>query len=243
LGAIFTFAMRQGLRSDNPAIGVAKFKDRQSQRYLSPAELGRLGATLTELADAGASAAGLAVIRLLALTGARKGEIEALRWAEVDAANSCLRLRDSKTGFRIVPLGAPALTVLAALPRDDASPFVFPARVWPSAASPKGAPPKPKHYIGTPKVWLQARAAAKLSDVRLHDLRHTYASLAAAGGQSLPLIGAILGHRDVKTTAQYAHLADDPVKMAAERTSAAAEAALAGKSAEIIPMSRGGRGG
>jgi integrase len=236
LGAIFTFAVRRGLRRDNPVAGVERFKDRQSQRFLSADELARLGTALTDLAGGGVNAQGLAVIRLLALTGARKGEIEGLRWSEVDVERGCLRLADSKTGARVIPLGAPALVALQGIKRQASSPFVFPAQGRPATEARGKAKTTPKHYVGTPRVWLKVRAAAGLPDVRIHDLRHTYASLAAAGGQSLPLIGRILGHRDVKTTAQYAHLADDPVKVAADRTAAAAEAALAGKSAEVIPL-------
>jgi len=103
------------------------------------------------------------------------------------------------------------------LPRMKGSAFVFPAEG-----------DLKKHYVGTPKVWLKVREAAKLDDVRLHDLRHTFASFGAAGGLSLPLIAAILGHKDVKTTQQYAHLADSPVKAAADRTTAAIDGAMNG---------------
>jgi integrase len=107
------------------------------------------------------------------------------------------------------------MACLQGLSRSDASAFVFPA---------DGA--EGRHYVGTPKVWERVRADADLPNVRLHDLRHTYASFAAAGGLSLPMIAAILGHRDVKTTQQYAHLADSPVKSAADRTAAAIEGAM-----------------
>jgi integrase len=93
-----------------------------------------------------------------------------------------------------------------------------------------------RHYIGTPKVWEKVRAAADLPNVRLHDLRHTYASFAAAGGLSLPLIAAILGHKDVKTTQQYAHLADSPVKAAADRTAAAIDGAMQGRRGEVVAL-------
>jgi integrase len=222
LGAIFAFAVREGLRADNPVRGVARFKDSQSQRFLSGEELVRLTSALAEAGENGANQHGLNAIRLLTLTGARKGEIEGLRWSEVDFERACLRLADSKTGARIVPLGAAALAALHGLPRSKTSAFVFPA-----ACNDK------RHYVGTPKVWEKVRAAAGLQDVRLHDLRHTFASYGAAGGLSLPLIAAILGHRDVKTTQQYAHLADSPVKAAADRTAAAIEGAMQGRSAKV----------
>ncbi|MDI6623184.1 MAG: tyrosine-type recombinase/integrase [Brevundimonas sp.] len=224
LGGIFTFAVKRKLLTTNPVTGVKRFRDGESQRFLSAAELGRLGSALANL-DANRKA--LAIIRLLVLTGARRGEIEALRWSEVDMDRGCLRLGDSKTGAKVIPLGPPALVVLEGVDREKGSPFVFPATGRPK-----------KHFIGTAKVWNKARQLAGLEDVRIHDLRHTYASLAASGGQSLPLIGKLLGHRDVKTTARYAHLADDPVQAAADRTAESASAALAGTVGEVVPFRR-----
>jgi integrase len=222
LGAIFAFAVREGLRSDNPVRGVERYRDNQSQRFLSGAELARLTAALSAAEATGANKHGLNVIRILTLTGARKSEIEGLRWSEVDFDHNCLRLADSKTGARVVPLGAAALAALEALPRSKTSAFVFPAER-----------DNKRHYVGTPKVWEKVRAAADLADVRIHDLRHTFASFGAAGGLSLPLIAAILGHRDVKTTQQYAHLADSPVKAAADRTAAAIEGAMSGRPSNV----------
>jgi len=224
LGGIFTFAVKRKLRPTNPVTGVKRFRDGESQRFLSAAELGRLGGALAHLA---ANEKGLAIIRLLVLTGARRGEIEGLRWAEVDLDRRCLRLGDSKSGAKVIPLGPPALVVIEAITREKGTPFVFPATDLPQ-----------QHYVGTAKVWNKARIAAGLRDVRIHDLRHTYASLAASGGQSLPLIGKLLGHRDVKTTARYAHLADDPVQAAADRTAESASAALAGMVGEVVPFRR-----
>lgn len=229
LGAIFTFAVKRKMRPDNPVHGVQRFKDGSSQRFLSPEELGRVGNAL-QREELGAK--GRAVIRLLILTGARKSEIEGLRWSEVDMNGARLLLRDSKTGAKVIPIGPAALQVLKEIDKDPASPFVFPAE----RTMTESADEPPKHYVGTPKVWQRARRIADLPNVRLHDLRHTYASLAAAGGQSLPLIGKLLGHKDVKTTAQYAHLADDPVRLAADRTSDAAAAALSGNNAETDPI-------
>jgi integrase len=226
LGGIFSYAVKLKLRSDNPVHGVERYKDRKSQRFLDADELGQLGLALEAHERHGQ---GVNVIRLLALTGARKGEIEGLRWSEIDAAASCLRLADSKTGQKIVPLGAAALAVLLGIDRYGTSPFVFPARDVKA-----GGPDR--HFLGTPKIWRAVTAAAGLEGVRLHDLRHTFASLGVGGGHSLPMIGKILGHADVKTTAQYAHLADDPVKQAVDRISSAAAAALTAKSADVIPL-------
>jgi len=248
LGGIFAFAVRHKLRPDNPVHGVARYKDGRSERFLSGDELGRLGKAIAAAEAEGRSANGLGVIRLLVTTGARKGEIEALRWDEVDFERSALRLRDSKTGAKVVAIGAQALTLLAELAKrakaeraaaeseaeaagvvlPPPSPFVFPAS--------RGAA---LHWTGTKRVWEAVRASAGLPDVRLHDLRHTYASLAvgaAGGGQSLAVIGKLLGHKDVRTTARYAHLADDPVKQAADRIAAAAAAGLSGRSAEVVDL-------
>lgn len=222
LGGIMGFAIKRRMRPDNPVHGVERYKDRQSQRYLSGEELGRLGVALDALGEHNPAAV---IIRLLLLTGARKGEIEGLRWSEVEAGLSCLRLGDSKTGAKVVPLGAPALALLLSVPRHEGSPFVFPGRAGPD-----------RHFVGTPKVWQEVAQAAGLGGVRLHDLRHTFASLGAGGGFSLPMIGKILGHADVKTTARYAHLADDPVKSAVNRISETAAAALSGKSGQVVDL-------
>jgi integrase len=147
----------------------------------------------------------LAAIRLLVLTGCRKSEILTLQWDHVDFERSCLRLPDSKTGAKVVQLGAPALAVLAKFPRVE-------NYVLPGAAA-------GKHLVGLPRVWERLRKRAKLTDVRLHDLRHSFASVGAASGDSLLVIGKLLGHRDPKTTSRYAHLADDPLKAAADRIS------------------------
>ena len=225
LGAIFTFATQEGLLTSNPVRGVERFRDQKSQRFLSKEEVANLTKALSDLEKDGANAHGVTVIRLLTLTGARKSEIEGLKWSEVDLERSCLRLEDSKTGARVLPIGAPAKQILGTLPRSAQSPFVFP-----SAKNPDG------HYVGTPKLWEKVKREAELPGVRLHDLRHTFASFGIAGGLSLPLIAALLGHKDVKTTQQYAHLADDPVKAAADRTAGA----LAGLMELVPPVSSTG---
>jgi len=146
----------------------------------------------------------IAILKLLIFTGARKGEIETLKWADLDLESGYLRLSDSKTGQKAIPLNAGALEVLASLPQLVGSPYVFPAHRGDG------------HYEGTPKVWRIVRAKAGLEDVRLHDLRHSFASIAVSGGASLPIIGALLGHTNSATTQRYAHLHDDPLKAASE---------------------------
>ena len=183
---------------------------------------------MTALEAEGANPAAIAIIRLLAFTGARKSEIASLRWSEVDLARGYLRLGDSKTGAKIIPIGAPACEVLAGVEAIDSSEFVFPATSGDS------------HFQGVEKVWRKARLAAGFPDLRLHDLRHSFASVGLARGDALPVIGAILGHADVKTTSRYAHLADDPVKLAADAISKSVQAAFSSKpSAEIIPITAG----
>lgn len=249
LGGIFSFAVRHKLRPDNPVHGVTRYKDGRSERFLSTQELARLGETIEAAEAEGRNAMGLAVIRLLVMTGARKGEIEALRWDEVDFEQSALRLKDSKTGAKAVSIGAQPLALLAEL-AEKAKAERLEAEVKARAEGEELPPPSPYvfpaskgaalHWTGTKKVWEAVRAKAGLPDVRLHDLRHTYASLAvtaAGGAHSLAVIGKLLGHKDVRTTARYAHLADDPVKQAANRIAAAAAAGLSGRSADVVELS------
>ena len=118
-----------------------------------------------------------------------------------------MRLPDSKTGAKVVPLGKPALELLETLPRLDDNPYVFPGS--------KGT----KHFVGLPKVWERIRSDAGLDDVRIHDLRHSFASVGALRGESLLIISKALGHQNMETTAGYAHLTDDPLKAAVDRIS------------------------
>jgi integrase len=230
LGGIFTFAVRRGIRPDNPTAGLQKFKDRKAERFLSPKEMGALGEALAASDAAGGNTTASRIIRLLALTGARRGEIEALRWSEVDAERNMLRRLDSKTGQKIVPLGAAAMLLIADAPRVKGSPFVFPAPTDPD-----------KHFGNVVKTWRAVRAAAGLDDVRLHDLRHSFASAGLASGQGLVLLGKLLGHADVKTTARYAHLADDPVRTAADRIAGSIAAAMQGGNGDNVEPIRGRR--
>ena len=214
LGSIFSFAVNHGLRTDNPVRGVKKFKARKLERFLSLTELARLGEALTVAERAGESQIATAAVRLLMLTGARKSEILGLQWKWIDFEHGCLRLPDSKTGARVIPLGAPALELLASLPRIEGNPYVLPGH-------------KPgRHLVGLQKSWERFRTRAGLEDVRLHDLRHSFASVAVAGGDSLYLVGKVLGHQHASTTERYAHLADDPLRAVADRTASTIAAAM-----------------
>jgi integrase len=151
----------------------------------------------------------LAIIRLLLLSGARKTEIEGLRWDEIDAERGLIRKAHSKTGPKVMMLSEPMRAIIEAQPRLSESPWVFPGR------SGKG------HYVGTPRIWKKVRERAKVEDVRLHDLRHSAASFALASGLSLELIGGLLGHAQPRTTARYAHLAADDLHRASDKTAKA----------------------
>ena len=221
LGAMLQWAVSQGYRADNPAKGVSLNKLQRRERFLSAKELAKLGEALAAAEKAGSNRQSLAAIRLLLLTGCRKNEILSLRWEHVDFEHGALRLPDSKTGAKVVPLGAPALAVLAGLKpsagkgnsskRPD---YVFPA------ARGEG------HHVGLPAVWRKVSKAAGLHGVRIHDLRHGFASVAVAGGSSLYIVGKVLGHTQAATTERYSHLDLDPVRAVADRTSRKLEAAL-----------------
>ena len=214
LGAMFTFAVNRGLRPDNPVRGIKKYASNKHERFLSPAELGQLGMALSEGEKNGVNPTAINAIRLLIMTGCRKSEVLNLQWQNVDFERSCFRLPDSKTGAKIVPIGAAVLKLLEGLPRIKDNPYVLPGE-------------KPEsHFVGLPRVWEKIRANAELDNVRLHDLRHSFASVGAAGGDSLLMIGKLLGHRDSSTTARYAHLADDPLRATADRISNKIAAAM-----------------
>ncbi|MAZ03673.1 MAG: integrase [Sneathiella sp.] len=217
LGGIFSYAFDCGLIETNPVRGVKRFADKKGHRYLSQHELVALGQALVDGEERGLNPQALNILKLLVFTGARKGEIETLRWDAVDFDGGYLRLADSKTGQKAIPLNAGALEILSKLPSLEGSPFVFPAHR------------SEGHYEGTPKVWRIIRSMAGLDDVRLHDLRHSFASIAVSGGASLPIIGALLGHTDNATTQRYAHLHDDPLKAASEAVGGKIAAAMGGQ--------------
>ena len=190
----------------NPCRPVVRYRERKRERFLTDGEFERLGRALDEtLFDGGASAQSVAAIRLLMLTGCRRGEILSLAWRDVDLRARELRLRDTKTGARVVPLSPSAVEILARLKRETTSEWVIPG-------------PNPEmHMRKLGNAWRRIRARAGLHDVRLHDLRHSFASRALALGESLPMIGRLLGHSRVESTARYAHLARDSVHTAAAK--------------------------
>jgi integrase len=234
LSKLFALAERWGLRpaGSNPCRGIDKYKEKPRRRYLSGDELGRLGAVLDRAEADGAitwtDAKGLpharhvdpfatAAVRLLLLTGCRLGEILTLTWPAVDRERGVLRLADSKTGQKDVVLNAPALAVLRSLPHVDDNPFVIVGR----------RADQPRADLHGP--WRAIRDAAGLTGMRLHDLRHSFASVGVNAGMALPLLGGLLGHRNTSTTQRYAHLQDDPLRVAAEEIGARLSAALGGE--------------
>lgn len=208
LSGALSFGVRRRLCAGNPALGVRKFPSRKLERFLAPDELARLGEVLSAAEALGvANPLHLAAIRLLILTGCRRNEILTLKRSHVDRQHACLRLADSKTGQKVVHVGAAAIAVIDACPEVPGNPYVLPGRGGEG------------HLVNIQTTWGELRKAAGLDDVRLHDLRHSFASFGAAAGDSLMVIGALLGHRSAKSTERYAHLSDAPVKGAAERIS------------------------
>ena len=210
ISKMFSMAEMWGMRPDgsNPRLHIKKYPEEKRERYLSQKELSDLGSVLNEAEEMGVdNIYAISAIRLLIFTGCRLNEIMSLKWTEVDFANSCLRLSDSKTGARVVHLGPPALDLLKNLKQQPKNPWVICGKI----------PGTNRKEIQ--KFWQRIRKRAGIEDVRIHDLRHSFASNAVAQGMSLPMIGKLLGHTQVQTTARYAHLAADPVKAAASSVS------------------------
>ncbi len=203
LSKMFSLAEVWGWRPDgtNPCRHVKRYKEHKRERFLSPEETERLGQVLREAEEEMPSA--VAAFRLLLLTGCRMSEIRDLRWDYVK--NDCIELPDAKTGGRVVPLGPEASAVLSAIPRDEDNPWVIAGRLPGS------------HLTDLQRPWRRIRKQAGLEGVRIHDLRHSFASRALALGESLTMIGKLLGHTQVQTTARYAHLARDSIQTAAAR--------------------------
>ena len=190
----------------NPCRALRRYRTRKRERFLRPEEYRRLGRALRQAeAEDEIWPPAIAAVRLLVLTGCRRGEILNLGWDDVDRTSGDLRLRDAKAGPRMVPLTKPVLGVLDAIPRRPENPWVI-----------AGQRPG-KRLTGLHHYWRPIRERAGLADVRLHDLRHSYASRALALGESLYTIGKLLGHTSVATSARYAHLMREAEREAAVR--------------------------
>lgn len=174
-------------------------RDFQQAASLAPA------VAATPMRQPSGTLAAVTAIRLLLPTGCRLSEIQTLGWEDVNLQAGEIKLCDGKTGARMVPLSGAAASVLSALPRQEDNPWVIVGR-------------KPgAHHTDLQHPWRRIRARAGLDDVRIHDLRHSYASRALALGESVTMIGKLLGHTQVQTTARYAHLARDSIQNAAAR--------------------------
>jgi len=215
LSKMFNLAEVWGLRPDgsNPCRHVPKYREHMRERYLSQAELQRLGMVLSTAAEDGTETPYIvAAFRLLILTGCRLGEIQTLKWEYITPHG--MELPDTKTGARRIPLPQAARDVLAALPRDPGNPYVIAGKV------------EGRYATDLQHPWRRIRERAGLDGVRIHDLRHTYASNAVSSGMPIQMVGRLLGHTQLQTTMRYAHLADDPVNRAAEENAARLSAAI-----------------
>lgn len=248
IGSMYSFAERSALVPEgfHPAKGIEKYRESRRERFLTTAELERLGNAIREAETKGIpwkidpskptakhtpkgalsrmSPFAAAAIRLLLFTGCRLREILHLRWAHVDLERGLLFLPDSKSGRKTVILNAPAMAVLAGLPRLG------------SFAIPGDNPERPRPDLKRP--WKTVTLHAGLAGVRLHDLRHTFASFGAGGGLGLPIIGRLLGHAQTTTTARYAHLDNDPLRHASETIAGRLSDALDGsKKTSVVLLS------
>jgi integrase len=207
LSKMMNLAERWGERIDgsNPCRHVEKYRENKRDRFLSAEELAQLGAACLRCEQNGTMGRSfLALVRLLIFTGARLSEIQKAQWEWVDFKSGVLRLPDSKTGAKTIMLPAPALDILARLIRVNNNPYIITGE-------------NNRYLVSVWKPWAILCKQAGLKDVRLHDLRHSFASIGAAGGMSLNIIGRLLGHKQTQTTSRYAHLAADPLKAAANR--------------------------
>jgi len=218
LSKAFNLAEVWGWRPEgtNPCRHVGRYREEGRDRYLSESELRRLGKVLTEAEGTwGTSPHAIAAIRLLILTGCRSAEILQLQWSEVDFERRCLHLADSKTGKRTVVLNEGALGILQSLERLPDNPHVVPGH-------------RPGSHRSTlQNCWNRIKVEAGIPDVRIHDLRHTFASIGVNNGHNLSVVGKLLGHSKILTTQRYAHLDDDPVRKATEDIGQRLEASLA----------------
>lgn len=256
ISSMFSFGFKMGLmpKRENPANDVEKYEEEGVERYLSTAELERLGAAIHIAETEGIpwaidpekktkhlrkenrvtiiSQHAAAALRLLIFTGARLREILHLEWQHVDLERGLLFLPDSKTGKKTIVLNAPAMDVLANLP---------PIGRYVIAGESAGTEDeKPRADLKRP--WQAVRRHAGLNDVRVHDLRHNFASFGAGGGMGLPIIGKLLGHTQAATTQRYAHLDADPVRRASEAIGTQILDAMGGRlrKSNVVPMKKGG---
>jgi integrase len=216
VASMYSFGSKHGLVPDgvNPALGIERYPEPRRERFLSSDELARLGEAFRRLELEGRHGSGIAALRLLLFTGARLREILNLRWENVDLERGMLFLPESKTGRKTIVLSAPAIAVIESLERNGT--FVISAKIF----------DQPRADLKKP--WAATIKLADLPKLRIHDLRHSFASVGAGAGLGLPIVGKLLGHSQAATTERYAHLDADPVRRAAEMIGDTIAAALEG---------------
>jgi len=207
LSKMFSLAIKWGWRADNPASGIERNPEQPRNTYLTSEQAQRLARILECHPNRPAANAAY----LLMLTGARRSEVLAARWEQFDLGAAVWTKESSHTKqkrYHRVPLSDLAITLLRQMSATSESEFLFPG------------PGKRLHMIDIKKFWASACEDAAISGVRLHDLRHTFASVLVSQGEGLPVIGALLGHTQQQTTARYAHLFDAPLRNAANKAAA-----------------------
>tara|TARA_B100000989_G_scaffold289705_1_gene261925 strand:- start:348 stop:1475 length:1128 start_codon:yes stop_codon:yes gene_type:complete len=203
LSSMWGWANKRGLINlENPCLGIQRYDEVKRKRYLTAPEIKLLAEAFREEEQINPFA--VAAIKILIMTGARLGEILSAKWEWIDG--DILKLPDSKTGAKDITLPSPVLDILGALPRLEGNPHIIVGKI------------NGQHMVNLRKPWMRIVKGAGIEHVRLHDLRHSFASFAVSSGVSLTLIGGQLGHRSIATTQRYAHLARDPVRQATETT-------------------------
>ena len=218
-GSIMSYAVRNGLRVDNPVTRFERPETRRRDRVLSPHEYRTLGKALYVLETEGANVVAIRAIRALALTGCRRGEIFGLRRSEIDAHRHCIRFGDTKSGQQVRAIGRVALALLIDAPTKDDHPFVFPAS-------------RGDGHLVDAKLFQRACEMAGLEEVTIHTLRHGFASVALELEYSELTIAGLLGHRRHSVTSRYAHHVDRALGTAADRVSALIAARMEGRETE-----------
>ena len=224
LSKMFSLAQKWDWRSDNPMRGIERNPEERRNRHLSTEEIARLADALNRCPESASANA----VKLLMLTGARRGEVLTAQWDQFDFEVGVWTKPSAHTKQKRehrVPLSAPALQLLHQMRTNATGDYLFPGR--------SGEP-----LTDIKRFWASICKAAEIADCRVHDLRHTFASLLASAGLSLPIIGALLGHTQAQTTQRYAHLFDDPLRQATERVGAIVTANKADGGAEVLPLKK-----
>lgn len=225
----FNLAAEWGyMDGENPCRHVKKFKEQSRERFLSAEEMARLGEAFRQCgAEQLESPQVLLALQLLIYTGCRRNEILELRWDWIDFTHKRINFPDSKTGKKTLDLNDAVIELLHKVERVVGNPFVIVGK--------NGQ----KHLVNLRKPWQRIMKRAGLENIRLHDLRHSFASVGAASGLSLPMIGKLLSHKQATTTQRYAHLTGEVVREASNIVGNSITAALEGKQADVISLRKG----